>query len=141
MQTYTDWLFSRVDRKQPEAISLINDLVRVCILLASHAPVNQIVSAHIPQKTEVSEGKQVTLSVDPARVKIGMHVLMYRAGQVAARGIVEDLTSGQTAARITQVYTASKTTSLEVTDQVQIAEAGAFNRNPLAFVKATVKVK
>ncbi|MDT4956099.1 MAG: hypothetical protein QOJ02_4237 [Acidobacteriota bacterium] len=141
MQTYTDWLFSRVDRKQPEAISLINDLVRVCILLASHAPVNQIVSAKVSQKTEVSEGKQVTLSVDPARVKIGMHVLMYRAGQVAARGIVEDLTSGQTAARITQVYSASKTTSLEVTDQVQIAEAGAFNRNPLAFFKATVKVK
>ena len=136
MQTYTDWLFSRIDRQQPEAISLINELVRVCILLASHAPVNQIIAAHIPQKTEVSEGGLVRLTIDPNRVRVGMHVLMYRAGQIAARGIVEDLTSGQAAARVIQVHSTSKTTSLDVDDQVQIAEAGAFDRNPLALVKS-----
>jgi hypothetical protein len=141
MQTYTDWLFSRVNRKQPEAVSLINDMVRVCILLASHAPVNQITSAHVSQKTEVTKGGQVTLTVEPSSVKIGMEVLMYRAGQIAARGIVEDLTGGRTAARVTQVYGASKTTSLEENDHVQIAEANAFNRNPLTLVKGMVKAK
>jgi hypothetical protein len=139
MQTYVDWLFSRIDRKQPEAISLINDLVRVCILLASHAPVNQIVSAHIAQKSEVREGGSIKLAVDPARVRVGMHVLVYRAGQVAARAVVEDLMSGQAAARVIKVHTASKTASLEENDHVQIAESGAFDRNPLSFVKAQLK--
>lgn len=139
MQAYADWLFSRVDRKQAEAVALINDLVRVCILLASHAPVNQIVSAHIAQKSEVGEGGRVHLAVDPARVRVGMHVLMYRAGQITARAVVEDLTSGQAAARVIKVHTTSKTTSFEEHDHVQIAEAGAFERNPLSLLKPQPK--
>ena len=44
LQELADWMYGRVDAVQAEAVGLINDLVRLIILLASHAPVNEIVS-------------------------------------------------------------------------------------------------
>lgn len=139
MQTFVDWLFSRVEPKQPEARSLINDLVRICILLASHAPVNEIVAGQVAHLTEVTEGGSVKLAVDLTRVRVGMHVLMYQGNSVVARGVIEDLTSGHAAARILQVNTKQKTLTLAEKAQVQIAEAGAFERNPLLTVKTSAK--
>ncbi|HWS99311.1 MAG TPA: hypothetical protein VN256_03490 [Pyrinomonadaceae bacterium] len=140
MQTFVDWLFSRVDPRQPEAVLMINDLVRVCILLASHAPINEIIAARLAQPTEAREGGRVHLTVDPAKVRVGMQVLMYNANQVVARGVVEDLSSGQVAAKVTQVNGLAKTVSLTESSQFQIAEADAFDRSPTVigagFVKA-----
>lgn len=105
MQTLVDWLYQRIDERQIAAISLMDDLVRICILLASHAPVNQIISGRVVQPTTVSQGSRVELAVDLTKVQIGMQVLVYSAtNQVVAHAVVEDLATGQAAARITRTF-------------------------------------
>lgn len=133
MQTLVDWLYQRVDPHQADAVALINDLVRVCILLASHAPVSQIIAGQVPQPTVVRPGSRIDLGILTAhlpKVRVGMQVLMYTGNQVVARGVVEDLAAGQAATRVTQTSGAS--VNLDQNAVVQFAETEALARNPLA---------
>ncbi|MCP4689563.1 MAG: hypothetical protein GY859_16035, partial [Desulfobacterales bacterium] len=81
-----------------------HDLVRVCILLASHAPVKRIIAGHIAEETAaVSEGSRVALEADVAQLTIGMSVAVYNGAKLAARAVVEDLTSDRAVARVLKV--------------------------------------
>lgn len=103
LQTLGNWLYRQINPKNENTVGFINDLVRVCILLASHAPVNQIIAGRVIQDTPVVVGNQVNLAIELAQVNVGMSVLMYAAdNQIVARGVVEDLGKGQVAARIVQ---------------------------------------
>ena len=121
MQTLVDWLFLRINGAQAEAVSLMNDLVRTCLLVASHSPVNQILSGHVQQDTPVRPGGQVKV-VSPAGVRVGMHVLLYKGADVVARGVVEDLSAGVAAARIIH---AEKNETLAQGARVQFTQAPA----------------
>ena len=102
MQELVDWLYGRVDPRQPQAVAFVSDLVRLAILLASHAPVNRIIAGHVKAPTTVRPGGRVELAIDPGQVRIGMHVLLYHGAAVVARGVVEDLSAGTAAARVLQ---------------------------------------
>ncbi|HYO69916.1 MAG TPA: hypothetical protein VEU33_27955 [Archangium sp.] len=99
LQTLVNWLFARVVSTQPEAASLMNDLVRVCMLLASHAPVNELLSGHLSKPTVARVGGTLELAVDPSRVRIGMNV-MIRSGEQTVEAVVEDLSTGVVKARV-----------------------------------------
>jgi hypothetical protein len=104
MQSLTDWLFGRVDTAQAGALALVNDLVRICILVASHAPVNQIIAGHLPKQTTVTPGVRLDLAaVNFAQINVGMHVLLFDQQKVVARAVVEDLGAGQVSAKVTAV--------------------------------------
>lgn len=127
MQAMVDWLFSRVVPTQSDAVAHINDLIRLCILLASHAPVADIIAGSVIRPTPIFVDGRVDLLVDPSRVSIGMHVLMYSGNQTVARGVVEDLSAGQATARI--LTTTSDDLSLPANSKVQFAAPDAFERN------------
>ncbi|QRN93110.1 hypothetical protein JRI60_28320 [Archangium violaceum] len=99
MQMLVDWLFQRVVPTESEAVALINDLVRVCLLLASHAPVNELLSGHVTKPTVAKVGGTIELAVDPARVRIGMQVVI-RSGDHTVQAVVEDLASNVVRARV-----------------------------------------
>lgn len=103
MQQLVDWLHNAVEANVPQAVAMINDLIRVCLLLASHAPVNQLLTATVAQPTPLLPGKTVTLNVDLTQVKIGMNVLFYDRedkSKVVAQAVIDDLTSQVAAARV-----------------------------------------
>lgn len=126
IQTMVDWLYQQIDALQPDAVALISDLVRVCILLASHAPVNQIISGRLSKPTIVNLGSRVELAIDPATVRVGMQVLLYSSlNRVVAQGVVEDLASGQASARIVHAY--EPNVPLAADARVQFTELGAFS--------------
>jgi len=102
LQQLVDWLYQQVDPQQPGAVGLISDLVRVCMLLASHAPVDQIIAGHVAKPVTVGPGSRVPVAIDPSRVRIGMQVLLYAGTTVAAQGVVEDLAQGMATTRIVQ---------------------------------------
>jgi hypothetical protein len=129
MQAMVDWLFNRINTDQPGAVSHINDLVRVCILLASHAPVSEIIAGDVIRATPVSPGGRVQLTADLSRVRVGMHVLMYTANQPVARGVVEDLSAGVATARVLTAVGTGIT--LAADSKVHYASPDAFDRNPL----------
>lgn len=129
MQGMVDWLFQRIDTRKPEAANIVNDLVRVCILLASHAPVSQIIAGHVPKPAVVKPGSRITLAADISKLRVGMHVFMYSGANVTARGVVEDLGDGGVAARV--IETEAETVQLEANARVQFAapESAIFKSN------------
>jgi len=95
LQEFADWLFARVKKSEGDALTLVNDLVRLCLLLASHAPVNRIIAGHIPRPTPVRPGIHIPIRpVTPDLVRVGMEVQVWKATQLVARGRVDDLHEG-----------------------------------------------
>jgi hypothetical protein len=113
IQRHADWLFGRIDAAQPDAVELINDLIRVALLLASHAPVDQLVVGH-PIEREVipRPGGLLTLQVDPRRVRRGMEVFFAVSATASLRAVVEDISASQVSARFTDVPAAGATVKL-----------------------------
>lgn len=118
MQAYADWLFAQIEPGQPQAVALVNDVVRMCLLLASHAPVDRIVQGRMARPTPgVRPGVRIPLTVlDAAPLRVGMAALLYRADQLVARATVEDLGQGEVMARV--VHTAQ--TRVDLGDDVRV---------------------
>ncbi|MCB9742406.1 MAG: hypothetical protein H6740_07400 [Alphaproteobacteria bacterium] len=121
LQLMVSWLHGRVDSSEEDAVELINDLVRVCILLASHAPVGQILSGHVDEPTPIAIGARVPVRIDPSRLRVGMAALLTIAGRVRARAVVEDLGQGRVFTRV--VTSDSVGVTLDKGAQVRFMEA------------------
>ncbi|WP_431051611.1 hypothetical protein [Roseateles sp. L2-2] len=102
MQSYVDWLFAQIEPGQPTAVALVNDVVRMALLLASHAPVDRIVQGRMARPTPgVIPGTRIPLTVlDTSKLRVGMQALMYRGDTLVARATVEDLGQQEVAARV-----------------------------------------
>jgi hypothetical protein len=111
LASLTAWLFGRVDPKVAEAQTLISDLVRVCLLLASHAPVDEIVAGHLEADAAGKVGDLIDLAIDRGKPRIGMRVAIYRNDRVMLQGVVQDL-AGQ-AARVKVVQAEASTFRLD----------------------------
>lgn len=101
MQALVDWLFSQI-AALPRPRAMMNNLVRVCLLLASHAPVRALLRGTI-RRTTVSVGHVIQIrAVDVAKARIGMNVLVNApAGRTAAaRAVVEDVADDYVTARV-----------------------------------------
>ena len=105
------WLFGRVDPKTAEARVLMSDVVRVCLLLASHAPVDEIVAGHLESDAAGKVGDLIDLAIDRGKPRIGMRVAVYRDDRVLLQGVVQDLAGG--AARVKVVQAATPTFRLD----------------------------
>jgi hypothetical protein len=107
MQDMVDWLFSRIDARSNPAVRLINDLVRVIILLASHAPVRDLIPARLAQPIRPVIGAFLQLNIDAlSEVRVGMQVSL---GQGAAQAVVHDVSPGRVVARVIQAAAAAPT--------------------------------
>ena len=111
LQAVADWLYQRINLNQPSAQSLIDDLVRICVLLASAAPVDQIIAGRIINPAPVKPGGNISIAINPDLVHIGMTVSLFgNNNNVIAEGIVEDLAADLATTRI--VSTAEPTVQL-----------------------------
>lgn len=97
------WLRRRADPAIPRAVSLMNDLLRVCLLAASHSPVNQIVSGRVVRPVPLRPGVRFEVQAFlPERVRAGMQVQVFEGAEVAARGVVDDIAGGVAAVRVVE---------------------------------------
>jgi len=120
MQRLVDYLYGRIDSKYSEAHDMISDLIRVTILAASHAPVNQLIAGYLPEPVTVKPGSRIRLVADLTRVRIGMAVSMVSAGATAVRGRVADISGGEVTAEVHT--TVGKSVQLESGARIQIGE-------------------
>jgi hypothetical protein len=122
MQGYADWLFSRIDPRETRAESLMSDVIRMCLLLASHAPVGRIIAGRLARPVTVRPGVRIPLTAfEPAKVRLGMQALVYRGASVAVRALVEDIGATEVSARV--VHTTAAQVDLDGDARVQFAEA------------------
>ena len=138
MQAFVDWLFGRINATEPRAESLMNDVVRMCLLLASHAPVGRIIAGRLPRPITVRPGVRLPLTAfDPARLRVGMEALVYRDSSVVARAIVEDIGASEIATRV--IHTTQLQVDLDVNVRVQFSPARAVSlvqaSRPVAIVR------
>lgn len=112
MQGYVDWLFAQIEPGQPQAVALVNDVVRMALLLASHAPIDRLVTGRMARPiVGVSPGIRIPLTaLDPSVLRIGMQAVMLRNDVVVARAVVEDLGAQEVSARV--VHTVSERVDL-----------------------------
>ncbi len=129
MQAYVDWLFAQIEPNQPQAVALINDVVRMCLLLASHAPVDRIVAGRLARPvTGVSPGVRIPLAVlDGARLRVGMQAALYRGETLVARAVVEDLGAQEISAHV--IHTAAAKVDLGDDVRVHFDDATALSLN------------
>jgi len=138
MQKLVDWLFGRINAVYSDANDMVSELVRICILLASHAPVNKLVSGLVPEPTTVKVGSKIDVVADLTRVRIGMNIAMVSGRKTVARGKVSDIVGGRVKAQIVSTVTSS--VSVEKNARVQIAEPRvtggmSYRQNRLVFKK------
>jgi hypothetical protein len=109
-QGLVDWLFSRIDRNIAAAEAAMNELVRVCLLMAAHAPVDRIVPARLITPVPVRPGNRLDLALDASVARIGMTVLARGSDdRLLARAVIEDVSEGTARARITHAIDATAT--------------------------------
>jgi hypothetical protein len=122
-QAFAEWLFGRVNIKERDAFNLINDLVRICLLLASHAPVKTLIAGHVPRPAPVRPGGLIPVhAFDPSLIRVGMEVHVWQAEKIVAHARVEDLhESGEVSARIERLPGAI--TAVDETMRVQFVPA------------------
>jgi hypothetical protein len=123
LQEFVDALFGRVTAAERDAITFVNDLVRICLLLASHAPVNRIIAGHLPRPLPVSPGILIPIRpLAPELVRVGMEFHVWQASRIVASGRVTDLREGEVSAQVDHVDV--QTTSLDPAMQVQFVAPG-----------------
>jgi hypothetical protein len=99
---FVDWLFGRIDRNIPEAWSAVNELVRIAMLMASHAPVDRIVPARLVAPAPARIGTRLQLAVEASRIRKGMTALIRdRDNRLISRAVIEDLVDGHASAVLT----------------------------------------
>lgn len=125
LQGLVDWLFDQIELTEPRATSLVNDLVRMCLLLASHAPIGRIIAGRLPRPVTARPGLRIALAaLEPGRLRIGMQALIHRNGTLVARAVVEDLGDEEISARV--IHTVAASEALDDSAQVQFTEAAAL---------------
>jgi hypothetical protein len=135
MQSFVDWLFGQASTTEVRAQALVNDVVRMCLLLASHAPVDRIIAGRLPRPVTARPGLRIPLvALDARKLRLGMHAVVYRANRIVARAVVEDVGGAEVGARV--VYTAAASVELDESVRVQFAPAAAvsFAASPVRVV-------
>jgi hypothetical protein len=94
------WLFGRVDLANPEARAAMSEIVRVCLLLASHAPVSAIVEGRPERNDTVAAGEVFQVAVGRGTPSIGMAVA-FGSAAAPARGVIEDIVGERVLVRVT----------------------------------------
>ncbi|RMH38041.1 MAG: hypothetical protein D6690_01060 [Nitrospirae bacterium] len=101
LQLFVDWLYGRIDARLSEAVAFMTDLVRICILLASHAPVKDIIAGRIAEPASAIPGTLITIrALDARRIRAGMSIHLFSGSTVIGRAVVEDLAGEAVTARI-----------------------------------------
>jgi hypothetical protein len=120
MQRLVDGLFGRIDTAYSDASNMINDLIRISLLLASHAPVNRLISGLVPEPKAVRPGSVLDIIADLSRVRIGMNIALVSGRNTVARGRVSDIVGGRIKSEI--ISTVEASVNIDRNVRVQIGE-------------------
>ncbi len=128
MQLLVDWLYQQIDTNDSTAVSLMDDVIATAILLASQAPVDDIIAGAVSLRTIPIIGGLIRLTLPSNRVAHGMTVQLYSGGDLAAKAVVSDLDGAGVNAMVTDVF--KPNVALEAND---VAHFSALDQNAIVY--------
>ena len=106
LQNHADWLFARIDPANRDAVDSINEMIRICLLLSAHAPVDQLIPATLVEPAPAKPGTILHLRLDLTVARIGMAGLIRdRRGRPVASVRTEGIGHDLVQARIIRNFT------------------------------------
>lgn len=110
LQGLVDFVFAQVDIQNEDARDAMNEYVRVCLLMAAHAPVDRIIPARLVEPAPAKVGARLSLAIDVTRVTKGMLALVRDdRDRIVSQAVIDDIADGMAQARITQLHAAITT--------------------------------
>ncbi len=128
LQNMVDWLFSQVDVAVDRARETMNDLVRVCILLAGHAPVSAIVKGYVGAPSTGKVGDFIDITVNQGKIKVGMLATVFTGQAMAVQGVVTDVGENATRVQVTQASGGAADFNIDKGAQVKFA-SGKYSKS------------
>jgi hypothetical protein len=129
LQALTDWLFDQLATPHRDAVELINDLVRVCLLLASHAPVGRLIAGRLARPVRPRPGALIPIKpIQGALLRVGMQATLFRGQRVVARAILQDVGREESQARVIAVESETVELGADVRVQFTPGKGVAFER-------------
>jgi hypothetical protein len=129
-QGVVDQLYRQVADNNAEAVTAINRLVLVCLLVAAHAPVTQLLNARLLRPAVAQAGVLIDLALDVTNIRVGMAVTVQNnPGQTTARAVIDDIVGGLARARIVEAI--EPNTTIGINALVQLSESMAFKSSIL----------
>lgn len=123
------WLFARIDTENDQARGMMSTLVRVCLLMASHAPVSSIVEGAVVETKNVGPGERFEVDIGLGRPQIGM-IATIGTGLRLSRGVIEDIVGMRARVKLTEVkgpriaLTASEKIKFSAPIAIRLADIG-----------------
>ncbi|MGK7888697.1 MAG: hypothetical protein AB4042_05140, partial [Leptolyngbyaceae cyanobacterium] len=127
MQVLVDWLYDRIDPQSIDAQGLISDLVRIALLLASYAPVDEMIVGQVAEEKSVKPGGLINLTINRDKVRIGMRIRTTFQGKTV-EGVVDDLLDNRAVATITKIPPNRQSVTLTKDTTVQFIEPRRFKQ-------------
>jgi len=118
LQNMVDWLFSQVDVTIDKARQTMNDLLRICILLACHAPVSTLVNGYVDTPSMGKVGDFIDIVFLKGEIKVGMVATVFTQQAVAVQGVVTDV--GEKAARVKVTQSTGNSTEFTIDKGAQV---------------------
>lgn len=139
-QELVTWLYKQFNTNYAEAKTFIDNLVRICILLASEAPVGKIIAGIVEQQSSASKGETVNVRVPPEKVSIGDEISIQHGGKEVVKGRVENIGKQGASVRVEEVKGGAR--EIPSGAKAQIKQAGrAAPQKQEARKKTPVVVK
>lgn len=102
LEVMHQWLFARIDIKNAQARGMMSTLIRVCLLMSSHAPVSSIVEGVTVETRNIEKGESFLVDVKQGSAGIGM-IATIGTGADKSRGVIEDLVGNRALVRVTDM--------------------------------------
>ncbi|HEY1606390.1 MAG TPA: hypothetical protein VGF77_12425 [Allosphingosinicella sp.] len=115
LQEFVDWLFSRIDSAQQQAVDAINELVRIALLMAADSPVDKLIPAQLVAPAPATIRGRFMLALDISRVRKGMQAVVRDASdRIVSQAVIDDIVDGHASATITASLAGITTLSSEM---------------------------
>ncbi|SMF27757.1 hypothetical protein SAMN02745866_01768 [Alteromonadaceae bacterium Bs31] len=90
-QKLVTWLYSQFDSSFENAQVFVDNLVRMCILLASNAPVGKLIAGEVKRQSSAKKGEEIEVTIPPQKVNIGDLIEINHGGKRIGKGIIRDI--------------------------------------------------
>lgn len=105
LQDLVNWLFAQIDTGKADAVEAMSELVRVALLLAAHAPVDQLIPASLAASVPAEPGQRVPLAIDVSVIRTGLiGVIRNAQGVSVAQARIEEIGPDMAQARIVRSF-------------------------------------